>query len=148
MFTKTIKYNDFDNVERTETAYFNLTKSELMEISMKLPDNLLQDVADEGEKLTDEQRARRVLASLGNQGVTNFIKEIILKAYGKKSIDGRRFEKSEQMSTEFSQTLAFDQLYYELMVDSAKAAEFINNLIPESLIANSATSLSVVSDKE
>lgn len=148
MFTKTITYNDFDNVERTETAYFNLTKSELMEISMKLPGNLLQDVADEGEKLTDEQRARRVLASLGNQGVTNFIKEIILKAYGKKSIDGRRFEKSEQMSTEFSQTLAFDQLYYELMVDSTKAAEFINNLIPESLIANSATSLSVVSDKE
>lgn len=148
MFTKTITYNDFDNVERTETAYFNLTKSELMEISMKLPGTLLQDVADEGEKLTDEQRARRVLASLGNQGVTNFIKEIILKAYGKKSIDGRRFEKSEQMSTEFSQTLAFDQLYYELMVDSTKAAEFINNLIPESLIANSATSLSVVSDKE
>ena len=148
MFTKTITYNDFDNVERTETAYFNLTKSELMEISMKLPGNLLQDVADEGEKLTDEQRARRVLASLGNQGVTNFIKEIILKAYGKKSIDGRRFEKSEQMSTEFSQTLAFDQLYYELMVDSTKAAEFINNLIPESLIANSATSLSVVSNKE
>ena len=148
MFTKTITYNDFDNVERTETAYFNLTKSELMEISMKLPGTLLQDVADEEEKLTDEQRARRVLASLGNQGVTNFIKEIILKAYGKKSIDGRRFEKSEQMSTEFSQTLAFDQLYYELMVDSAKAAEFINNLIPESLIANSATSLSVVSDKE
>ena len=148
MFTKTITYTDFDNVERTETAYFNLTKSELMEISMKLPGNLLQDVADEGEKLTDEQRARRVLASLGNQGVTNFIKEIILKAYGKKSIDGRRFEKSEQMSTEFSQTLAFDQLYYELMVDSTKAAEFINNLIPESLIANSATSLSVVSNKE
>lgn len=148
MFTKTITYTDFDNVERTETAYFNLTKSELMEISMKLPGTLLQDVADEGEKLTDEQRARRVLASLGNQGVTNFIKEIILKAYGKKSIDGRRFEKSEQMSTEFSQTLAFDQLYYELMVDSTKAAEFINNLIPESLIANSATSLSVVSDKE
>ena len=147
MFTKTITYNDFDNVERTETAYFNLTKSELLEISMKLPGTLLQDVADE-EKITDEQRARRVLASLGNQGVTNFIKEIILKAYGKKSIDGRRFEKSEQMSTEFSQTLAFDQLYYELMVDSAKAAEFINNLIPESLIANSATSLSVVSDKE
>ena len=147
MFTKTITYTDFDNVERTETAYFNLTKSELLEISMKLPGTLLQDVADE-EKITDEQRARRVLASLGNQGVTNFIKEIILKAYGKKSIDGRRFEKSEQMSTEFSQTLAFDQLYYELMVDSAKAAEFINNLIPESLIANSATSLSVVSDKE
>lgn len=147
MFTKTITYTDFDNVERTETAYFNLTKSELLEISMKLPGTLLQDVADE-EKITDEQRARRVLASLGNQGVTSFIKEIILKAYGKKSIDGRRFEKSEQMSTEFSQTLAFDQLYYELMVDSAKAAEFINNLIPESLIANSATSLSVVSDKE
>ncbi len=147
MFTKTITYTDFDNVERTETAYFNLTKSELLEISMKLPGTLLQDVADE-EKITDEQRARRVLASLGNQGVTSFIKEIILKAYGKKSIDGRRFEKSEQMSTEFSQTLAFDQLYYELMVDSTKAAEFINNLIPESLIANSATSLSVVSDKE
>ena len=147
MFTQTITYTAFDTVERTETAYFNLTKSELLEISMKLPGTLLQDVADE-EKITDEQRARRVLASLGNQGVTSFIKEIILKAYGKKSIDGRRFEKSEQMSTEFSQTLAFDQLYYELMVDSAKAAEFINNLIPESLIANSATSLSVVSDKE
>lgn len=146
MFTKTIKYIDFDNVERTEEAYFNLTKSELMEISMKLPGNLIQDVVGE-ENITDEQRARRVLASLGNQGITNFIKEIILKAYGKKSIDGRRFEKSEQMSTEFSQTMAFDQLYYELMVDSEKAAEFINNLIPESLISNSATSLSVVSDK-
>lgn len=52
------------------------------------------------------------------------------KSYGEKSPDGKRFVKSEELSTAFSQTEAYSQLYMELATDADKAAEFINGVIP------------------
>ena len=58
-------------------------------------------------------------------------KEIILKAYGVKSPDGRRFIKSEELTDEFTQTEAFSNLYMELTNDAKKATDFINGIIPQ-----------------
>lgn len=144
MITKTIKYTDFNGKEREEEALFNLTRTELMEIAVDLPEGLIDNVTDE-EKTTDEQRAKAIFAALGGKGVSKFIKDMLLKSYGIKSLDGRRFEKSEQISTEFSQTMAFDQLYYELLTDDVAAAQFINGIIPESILDNA---ISKMNNKE
>ena len=61
------------------------------------------------------------------------MKEIILKAYGVKSEDGKRFIKSEELSIAFSQTEAYSNLYMELCTNAAKAAEFVNGIMPAGL---------------
>lgn len=136
MFTKTITYTDFDGKERKEELLFNLTRTELMEIAMDLPEGLTDNIkvdTKNPDKIDDEVAARKILAALGGKGVVGFIKDLVLKSYGMKSLDGRRFEKTEAIRTEFAQTLAFDQLYYELMTDEKAALEFINGVIPANI---------------
>lgn len=65
-------------------------------------------------------------------------KDIILKSYGKKSDDGKRFIKSKELSEEFSQTEAYSELMVELIKDENAASTFVNGLInikPEELEA-------------
>lgn len=133
MFTKTIKYNDFNGTERKEECHFHLSKTELLEIAMELPEGLTDNIAAKPER-TAVEAGSLILRALGAKGVTQFYKTLILKSYGVKSLDGRRFEKSEQLSAEFSQTPMFDELYYEIMTNDDKATEFVNNLIPESVL--------------
>ena len=131
MLKKTITYKDFDGNTRTEDHYFNLTKTELVEITLNMPDGMSEnDVAG-----NTEQAALRIIDRLGGDGVFNFIKEIILKSYGIKSADGKRFEKSEQISKEFSETLAYDQMFMEMMQNDKAASDFITAVIPADLAA-------------
>ena len=138
MIKKTVNYLDFDGNERTEVLYFNLTKTELVEIAMDLPDGLSETVGNDPTKIDETTAVSKVLESLGNKGVLEFIKKLVLKSYGIKSPDGRRFEKSEEISREFSQTLAFDNVIMELMSGDQAAVNFMNNLIPSDLINKAA----------
>lgn len=121
MIKKTITYIDYNGNERTEDHYFDLSKAELMEMQLSINggfDALLQQIIDAKDVPT--------LAKL--------FKDLILKSYGKKHVDGIQFEKSEEISRVFSQTGAYSELYMELMTDSKKAAEFVNGIIPKGLV--------------
>ena len=125
MLKKTITYKDFDGNERTEEHYFNLTQTELAEIAIGLPDGISEiDVTE-----SNEQAGQKLLDKLGGDGVFKFLKDLMLKSYGIR-VDSRRFEKSDQISREFSQTLAFDAMFMELMTDDVAAAKFVNAVIP------------------
>ena len=118
MFKKTIKYVDYKGNEREEDFYFNITKSELVEMELAQKGGMSEYL----EKITKAQTKDELVL---------WFKKIILKAYGEKSDDGRRFMKSEEISKAFSETEAFNQLYMELIVDEKKAAEFVNAVVPE-----------------
>ena len=120
MLKKTITFVDYNGVERTEDHYFNLTRAELLELETGTTGGL-------GEMITKIIQAKDVPT------IMKTFKTIILKAYGKKSDDGRRFIKSEELATEFTQTEAFSQLYMELINDSDKAAKFINQIVPKEI---------------
>ena len=66
--------------------------------------------------------------------IVKVFKEVILKAYGEKSADGKRFIKVNEsgvpLSVEFSQTEAYSELFMELSTDSEAAAKFINGIVP------------------
>ena len=131
MLKKTITYKDFDGNARTEDHYFNLTQTELVEITLNMPDGMSEsDVAG-----NNEQAALRIIDRLGGDGVFSLIKELILKSYGIKSSDGKRFEKSDKISKEFSETLAFDQMFMEMMQNDKAASDFITAVIPADLAA-------------
>lgn len=118
MIKHTSTYTDFNGVERTEDFYFNLSKNEILQWEYGV-ENGLTTILDKIVKAKD-----------GPQ-IIEYFKELILKAYGEKSDDGRRFIKSEEISTAFSQTPAFDELYIKLFTDSDFAADFVKGILPE-----------------
>jgi hypothetical protein len=129
MIKRTINYTDFDGNKRTEDLYFNMTKTELTEFALGMPDDMTSEATNE-EKFDPEAAGRKLVEKLGKYGIFKFIKDLVFKSYGKKSEDGRRFIKSEELSTEFTQTLAYDEFMSELLSDDLKASEFINGIIP------------------
>lgn len=117
MFKKTIKYTDFDGVERKEDFYFNLTKAELLEMQMSVDGGL-------------RGYLERIVKTQSQPELIKMFKEIIMKAYGEKSPDGRRFMKSDEIRLNFECTEAYSELFMELATNSDAAAEFINALLP------------------
>lgn len=131
MLSKTINYEDYNGVQRTETAWFNLNKTELLKMAMDLPDGTLpEDPANADNNLL----AAQLFEKLGNKGIFEFMETLVLKAYGVKSEDGRRFVKTPAMAEEFSQTPAFDAIMMEFMTNQEAAAEFVNGVIPANVV--------------
>lgn len=120
MLKKTVTYVDFNGVERTEDFYFNLTKAEVTEMELSVNGGL--------SKMIEE-----IVKSNDNMRIVNLFKEMVLKAYGEKSEDGRRFIKSEELSKAFSQTEAYSEIFMELALNEGKAADFINGILPANL---------------
>lgn len=134
MLKKTVNYTDFDGNERTETLYFNLTQTELIDMAMNLPGGVTETVGNDPDKIDTEAAAVELMNKLGGHGIINFIKEVVLKSYGVKSEDGRRFIKKPELTEEFSQTLAYDAIIMEFMTNDVAAAEFINKIIPANVL--------------
>lgn len=131
MIKKTVTYEDFNGVERTEDCYFNLNELELMELAAELPDEMTTAISDD----PSEESAARVLTSLGTKGIIDFIKKLMLKSYGVKSADGRTFVKNEKVTDEFQYGGAFSAIVVELMTDDKAASDFVNQIIPAKLAA-------------
>lgn len=118
MLKKTITYTDYNGVERTEDFYFNLNESEIVEMQYGFEGGLAEMLL----KIINAQDAPAII---------RVMKDIVLKAYGEKSPDGKRFIKSKELSEAFSQTEAYNQLYMELATDDKKGADFVNAIIPK-----------------
>ena len=117
MLKKTITYTDYNGVERKEDFYFNLTKAEIMEMEMSISGGLTEMI-------------NRIVAAQDAPAIVKIFKELVLKAYGVKSPDGKRFIKSDELATEFAQTEAYSQLFMELATDADAASAFVNGILP------------------
>jgi hypothetical protein len=82
MLKKKITYVDFDGITRTEDFYFNLTKAEVTEMEMSTEGGLAKML----EKIVAAKDSKRII---------EVFKDLILKAYGEKSPDGKRFIKNQ-----------------------------------------------------
>jgi len=120
MLKKTITYTDYNDVERTEDFYFNLTKAEVMEMEMSTSGGLAESI-------------KKIIASKDVPSIIKIFKELVLTAYGQKSPDGKRFIKSEELKNEFMQTEAYSVIFMELATDEEAAANFINGIVPADL---------------
>lgn len=120
MIKKSIKYTDYNGVERTEDAYFNLTKTELEEMNLSHHGTY----AEQLQAIVDAKDVPTVMA---------LFKAIILKAYGIKSEDGRFFRKSEAISKDFEDSPMYDTLMMELLQSENAAAELFLGMIPSDM---------------
>ena len=118
MLKKPITYVDYDGNQRTENYWFNLDEAEILELQVRYPGGMSAML----QKMVDELDGAKILAT---------IKEIIMLAYGEKSLDGKYFEKSHEKSVRFTQSRAYSALLMELYRDANAAADFMNKIIPQ-----------------
>lgn len=121
MIKKTISYTDFDQKDRKEDFYFNLSKSELTKLHLTSPNG---DFGAHVQALID---------STSRKEVVDMFEKIITMSYGERSEDGRYFNKSEEITQRFKSSAAYDELFMELLTDTKIAAEFIRGLVPADL---------------
>ena len=121
MLKKTIAYTDYNGVERKEDFYFNLSKAEIMEMEMSTSGGLTEMIS-------------KIVAAQDTPAIIKLFKDLVLRAYGEKSLDGKRFVKIDEngipLSRAFSQTEAYSVLFMELATDAEAASEFVNGVVP------------------
>ena len=122
MLKKTIAYTDYNGNERKEDFYFNLNKAEIAEMELEVKGGM-------------SAMLQEITAAQDTPSLIKVFKNLILKSYGKKSPDGVRFIKSQELRDEFEQSEAYSELFMELATDADAASEFINGIIPQSVAA-------------
>lgn len=129
MLRKKIKYVDFNDVEREEEYYFNISKAELMEMEF-------------GTTGGFSEMVKRIVETQDQPTLMKIFKDFILKAYGEKSADGKRFMKKDEfgrpLSANFEQSDAYSVLYMELITDAQAASDFINGVVPADIAKQAA----------
>lgn len=120
MLKKTIEYTDYNDVKRKEDFYFNLTKAEIMEMELSTTGGLAEMI----QKIIDTQDIPQII---------KIFKELVLKAYGEKSADGKRFIKNDEIRDGFAQTEAYSELFMELSTNPDAASAFVNGIIPDNI---------------
>ena len=121
MLKKTIKYTDYDGNQREEEFLFNMSKADVIEWLVTNGDYTYDKLIDQMSKKRD------------GKAIMGVFKDLIYRSYGEKSVDGRRFIKSQEVKDNFMETEAYSELFVELITDAKKAAEFLNAVIPKDL---------------
>ena len=117
MLTKTVKYTDYNGNERTEKLNFHLTKAEIAEMELSMPGGMSATI-------------QRIIEAQDTKQLIDIFKDLLLRSYGVKSPDGRRFIKNDELREEFSQTEGYSELFMELATDAKAASDFVNGIIP------------------
>ena len=113
-------YTDYNGVERTEDFFFNFSKAEILEMEMSVDGGFAE-------------RIQSIVKAKDMTSLMKTFKDLVLKAYGVKSQDGRRFVKNEALREEFSQTEAYSNIFMRLATNDEEAAAFVNGIIPADL---------------
>lgn len=121
MIMQTITYTDYNGNERKENFFFNLSKAELMEMEASKKGGLSNYI----KSIIEAQDVTQLMG---------LFKELIIKSYGVKSPDGKRFIKNQEVVDEFIQSEAYSELYVMLATDEQKATAFVNGIIPQSIV--------------
>ena len=117
MYVKEIEYTDFNGVARKEKFYFNLTKAEILDMELGKTGGLTEYI-------------QKIIEAQDTPAIMSLFKTLLLKSYGVKSDDGRKFIKNDQVREDFEQTQAFSDLYMLLALNDEEASKFINSIIP------------------
>lgn len=120
MLKKTIEFEDYNGVKRKEDHYFNLSKAELMKMEMGTTGGYTEMI-------------NGLISAQDVPSIMEIFEEIIEKSYGRKTPDGRGFEKTPELYKSFKETEAYTELFMSLITDAEEAAKFFNGIVPADL---------------
>lgn len=120
MYRKVIEFENYDGEARQMEVCCALTEAEVVELEVSW-DGGLKAVL---EKIIQEHDQKRMV---------EMMKMLITKSYGKKSMDGNKFIKNQEVLDDFVQTPAYSELFMLLSTDADEASKFVNGIIPKKL---------------
>jgi hypothetical protein len=125
MLKKTITFTDYNGEKRTEDFYFNLNKAEISEMELEVSGGM-------------QAMLQKIIAAQDTPTLVKIFKDLILRAYGEKSADGKYFLKKDKdghkLADLFEQSDAYSELFMELASNAEAASDFINGIFPSDLV--------------
>lgn len=123
MLTKTIKFKDLDGNDVEETFYFRLSKAEVGEMELSYEGGLAAHL----RRMTQAKKPDGAL-------IISTFREFVAKSVGKRSDDGRRFIKNQEITDEFMQSDAYSEFFMDLVTDAEAGARFVRGIMPQDLV--------------
>lgn len=118
MLKKTMTYEDYNGETVTEDFYFALSKAELIELEITSGEGGYSGLL------------KKIIESNDNVAMLGTFKDIIAMSVGRRSDDGKRFIKSDEIMRDFQQSPAYDQLLLSFYTNENAAVEFVTGIVP------------------
>ena len=115
MYKKTITYTDFNGTERTEDFYFHMTQAEILKMEYSQEGGMTNVI----QNIIETEETTKLLP---------LFETVVRMSYGKRSIDGRHFEKKPEYTDQILASEAYSNMFVEFMMNADEAAKFINNV--------------------
>ncbi|QGZ17250.1 hypothetical protein SEA_GIANTSBANE_46 [Arthrobacter phage Giantsbane] len=130
MIKKTLTFKNFRKETETEDFYFNMSEGELTLMQVRAIDQKNESFSDKLDKI-----------SKGLQGseLADVIEDLVLRSYGVKSSDGKKFRKNAEILEDFTSSGAYSVLITELFSIEGSLTEFINGVVPDDLVKSANT---------
>lgn len=120
MIKKTITFEDLDGNVLVEDFYFHLSKADIAEMELSRKGGLTEYL-------------NKIVAEEDGAKLVEMFKDLLTKTVGKRSEDGRRFIKTQEITDEFVQSDAYSEMFIELATNAEQASAFVNGIVPSSM---------------
>ena len=110
MLHKKVTYTNYNGEVVNEDVYFNLTSMELVKMEAKYE----KPIVDKIKEVTEANDYKGIIA---------LFEDLLLTAYGVKSEDGRRFIKDKQATKEFEDSIAYAEIFEQIILNPEAAKE-------------------------
>lgn len=149
MLKKTLTFRDMDGVEHTEDWYFGLDAADVARLELASNGMLSDRLAAIGQRLEEndgsEEGKEKIVRANGRE-IMQLFEELIMASVGKRSEDGRRHVKNDDIRTDFQQTGSFGEFLIELSTNPVEASQFINQIFPNEALERLRKGQTAVSD--
>lgn len=110
MLHKKVNYTNYNGEVVNEDVYFNLTSVELIRLEAKYGKSIPEKIEE-------------VTGAKDFKGIISLFEDLLLTAYGVKSEDGRRFVKDPQVTKEFGDSIAYAEIFEQIILNPEAAKE-------------------------
>lgn len=134
MIKKTITFKNMDGVEITEDWYFGLSPADVAELELTSGGRLSERLLSIGQSLEEHKDDEEKLVRANGAEIMQLFKELLMASVGKRSDDGRRFVKTDDLRDDFVQTGSYSELLMQLVTNPDEAADFVSGILPSEAI--------------
>lgn len=129
MLHKKITFTNYDGAEETVDAYFNLTKTECVDLNLEYEED--GGLVGRLKKLIADSEG----GEIRQKPAVDFVKLMIEKSYGIRPKDNpslflKEDDDGKPLFKKFKQTAAYDKYVYALLTGEESLDEFAENVMP------------------
>lgn len=130
MLKKTINYIDYDGAKKSTVAYFNLTKSECVDMNLEYEEE--GGLIGHLKKVIAEKEDGHVM----QKPAVDFVKLMIERSYGVRPADDpslflKEDDNGRPLIRRFKQSAAYDAYVYALLSGEESLDEFATSVLPK-----------------